>query len=266
MILATTVGIAPQLYAQSGTAVSANVCGLNQTASIVISSPRSGTSTSVRTVTVTGALTQITQLTAFIDDQFSEIIPIDSNAQTFSYEYMPPVGQHTLRLEGQDLCQRTTPVAELVLTYDPALPVTPITGPATPPTPPAVGSRPVETPPITPPGLAKQIDGIGEASTVLPGIFRSAGNSFAEALMGLGIVSNNSKQSVVMATRFALVTTGTMVVTLAGGALKLSALLLPAAAKNGLLAVTPTRLATHPRFAISLVGLALVAMGFLLPN
>jgi len=252
-------------FAQSGTTVNANVCGLSQTANIVINTPLSGTRTSTQIVIVTGSLAQITQLTAYLDGKFSEIIPIDSGATTFSYEYMPPVGKHTLRLEGQDLCQRTTPVAELILTYNPALPPKPITGPAV--TIPAADNAAGHVPERAPPQDSSQpIDATNVPMAVLPNLLQPIGNGIADALAGLGIISKNPAQSVSMATRFAVMTTGVLVVTLAGGAVRLGALFLPAAIKNSFLSTASPWLVAHGRLVVSVAGIALIVIGFLLPS
>jgi len=218
----------------------------------------------MKQVTVMGTLTQVTQLTAYIDGQFSEVIPIDSDATTFTYSYLSPVGQHTLRLEGQDLCQRTTPVAELVLTYDPTLPPTPITGPSAP----AATSSPMaaSTPATASQAATEEVNNLGGASIVLPDVLRLMGDGVGRVLTGLDITSGGREQSIVAAMRFALVTSGTMAIIFAGGVLKLSASLLPLAVKRGLIVAVPSLLVDHPRFVISLIGLILVIIGFLLPN
>lgn len=259
--LCALVLAAPNAHAQSGTTVKTTVCGYSQTAHIVIVSPLSNTSTNTNKVTVSGELTQITQLTAYIDGTFSEVIPIDSNATTFTYAYMPPVGEHTLRLEGQDLCQRTTPVAELVLTYNPALPPKPITGPA-PAEPSAVASQ--ATARAQEVIANRPIDEVGASDTILPGILHSARNGIFDALAGLGIISRNPAESVRLATRFTMLTTGTLLIMFAGSLLKLFTSVLPKAVKGIILSSTPSWVAAHARLSLSLIGLGLVVAGFLL--
>lgn len=252
---------APGAFAESGTTISTEICGLSQTAHIVIVSPLPNTSTDRQTVSVTGELTQITQLTAYVDGHFSEVIPIDSHATTFTYQYLPPVGQHTLRLEGQDLCQRTTPVAELVLTYDPTLPPTPITGPTT--TEPPITSAPVGTleqasAPTSP------LDNSNVGNTLLPSLLQPIGSGITDALLGLGIVSTNPAESTRMATRFALMTTGVLVIAFAGGVLKLAACVLPVAVKGGIISVVPLWVIVRARLLVGAVGVVLIVVGFLL--
>lgn len=253
MIFAVVLG-ANSLFGASvsaNTVVGAVVCSPSNSASLAISQPVDGHTTADMPVTISGSLNLLSQIRVFVDNVFTETVPIASDASTFSFELTLPTGSHEVRLEGVDICQLTSPVAQVVVIYNPETTV--------------VGQPSAPQGPQTP---APEYETIEDQSTFLEritqnGVISGISSAAYSALEALDIVNSNEQdQTTRMVSRFALVTVGSTLVLFAPWVLNsvagVAARLLPQQA-----ALAIGRLRALGPLWVRVAGFALLAFGLM---
>ena len=122
LLLIFSLGIvnASGASATGSTQVMATLCSAATTATLAITSPANQSTIMTTPLTLSGTVTQISQIRVFIDSVYTETIPLNAGATSYSFPLRLEVGAHTIRLEGVDICGATSPVAELHLVYEPS--------------------------------------------------------------------------------------------------------------------------------------------------
>ncbi|AGL62310.1 membrane protein of unknown function [Candidatus Saccharimonas aalborgensis] len=190
------LGAAPSyaLTSNSGTTINVGICGTSGSTQLAISSPVANSTVSSVPVTIQGVVNRISQISVYRDGQYDGVIPLNTGATTFSYIATMTAGSHVFRFEGVDICQQTTPVAEITITYDQAVI---ITHPSTPGT----ASNPGTTTPVTGPGITEFLEGLPPIKIISDGFYK--------LLVWLDFASPTSFSSVPrMAQRFTGMTVG----------------------------------------------------------
>ena len=188
----------------ANTVVGASICNQSDTATLVITQPISGHTTSQMPVTVSGSLKLLSQIRVYVDSVYTETIPIAADETNFSYVQYLGVGTHEVRLEGVDACQQTSPVAQITIVYNPET---------------TVVGQPVS--PQDPQAPAEEYAPIEDQPTFFErvttnGVISSVSNAAYGVLEALDIVnSSEATQTTKMVGRFTLVTAGSTLVLLA---------------------------------------------------
>jgi len=190
--------------ASANTVVGAVVCSPSNSALLAIAQPVDGHTVTNMPVTVSGSLNLLSQIRVFIDNVFTQTVPVPADATTFSFEVTLPTGSHEIRLEGVDICQLTSPVAQVVVVYNPET---------------TVVGQPVA--PVDPQAPAEEYAPIDEQPTFFErvttnGVISGVSNAAYGVLEALDIInSNEAAQTTKMVSRFTLVTVGSTLVLLA---------------------------------------------------
>lgn len=102
------------------TTISANLCGSdNQGSSIAVSSPTSDSIIDSPDVTIEGTVSNATQITVSVNDQYSQTVSLGTNQTTFQFVEQIGEGTSTIKLVANDVCQIHNGSATIVLTYQP---------------------------------------------------------------------------------------------------------------------------------------------------
>lgn len=246
-----------QLVAAQETTVVARVCQAGTTASLVITAPQPNTVTSEAPIMITAQVEQLSQITIYVDGQYSETVPVDQSASNFVYAFRAAVGTHTVRLEGQDLCARTTPVGEITVTYDPEQPSEPITGPSTPTNTSGVPSASGGT-------RAAAATTSDSQSPEVPSFLTQPLKAFGDAayamLVLLDIVQPQSAQPLKSALQFIVMLVGVALLLAAGLILRLLHHVLPLALRKFLATALPAVFLRHPKAVVRMVGAVLIVI------
>ena len=133
--LAASIGVAavigghllvvPAAFA-ANTTVNATVC--DQTlGTLHIASPATNAAVNKADTVISGQVSKLSQIRAYINGVFHTTVPLDTTSTTFSYTTNLSPGNNTVKLVGIDPCNVNGPVDEIKLVYNPALPVNPVT-------------------------------------------------------------------------------------------------------------------------------------------
>ena len=118
---------APAVSAQ-GTNVQVNICGA---ATITLEQPQSDSVVTAPSVTISGRVTQASQMEVLVNDQFDSVIPIALGQEEFTSTVTLAPGTHTIMVKAIDSCSGAPVTDASVVTYTPP-PSTPSSGAATP--------------------------------------------------------------------------------------------------------------------------------------
>lgn len=99
--------------------VQAIVC--HDPATLSITQPASDTVVVDPTTTLSGDVSQATQIEVAVDGQFNGVIPLDAAAVTFSAPLQLAPGTHTISLTAVDACQIGNATDTIVITYQPVI-------------------------------------------------------------------------------------------------------------------------------------------------
>lgn len=102
------------------TQVSALVCGSDSHASLVMAQPKSDSVVSSPTVTVSGSVTQTSQINTTLDGAYDQTVALAAGQSTFSLTMTLGPGTHTIAVTALDMCAQHNATTQLVVTYQPA--------------------------------------------------------------------------------------------------------------------------------------------------
>lgn len=244
-----------------GTQINTNICHVGSHATLLLVSPPDNTVVGESSIILEGEVSLVSQLTVKIDGQYVDTVPLPNGATTFSHTVSLSPGEHTLRLEGQDICQTTTPVAEVTITYKPDEPPKPITG-----------QQPVITS-GTPTASSQSSDNVagerlstGAQQQARPlELFDMPLDWLYQVLVALDFVQPGSSQELLpMTVRFFGLLLGLVLIIFAGTVLQLLRKIARVARLK--LARVPGFLTARPLLWIRLIGIGVIATVFLLLN
>lgn len=231
--------------------ISARICDEGSEALLEIADPPSGATVSASPVSISGFVEQVSQVTVYLNGQYSHTIPIDSGATSFSYLYAITPGSHTLRFEGQDICQRSTPAEEVAYTFNPpAIPAR------------SESQNQPEPTSVNPIGPREASGGqvyqplTAPESPRLPSLLVPLYAGFASLLTIIGVIPSPGDMTFVAVMRFLLIVFGATIIL---GSRWLSGGIVSIAGRRG---VTLDRAVTAKR--LFFIGAILIALGIVL--
>lgn len=114
----------------ASTSVNAAICGTGAGATLAITSPESDSVVSNPTISVSGDVTNATQIDVSIDGQYNSTVPLSAGQTSYQTSVQLSAGTHTISLIANDVCQMQDGTASVVVTYQAQ--TTPSTGQGTP--------------------------------------------------------------------------------------------------------------------------------------
>ena len=127
--IATVVGwqlLPVSLASATGTAINVNVCD-QKAGTLQVISPVDGAVVRNADVNISGKVSRLSQLRAYVNGTFHMTIPLDTTSTTFSYTSNLSPGKNIVKLVGIDPCSAVSPEAVMTLTYDVDAPTSPVT-------------------------------------------------------------------------------------------------------------------------------------------
>lgn len=104
--------------AQANTTIGATVCSSSGSL-VTVSSPPSDSVVTDPAVTLKGTVSQATQISVTIDDNFDSVIALNTGQSAFEAPIQLPTGTHTVKLTAIDSCQQNDGVSTVILTFTP---------------------------------------------------------------------------------------------------------------------------------------------------
>lgn len=186
----------------TGTVVNATVC--DQTAgTLQITSPAPKATVGKPDAVISGKVSRLSQIRAYINGAFHMTVPLDTASTSFTYTTNLAPGKNTIKLVGVDPCHPNGPVDSILLTFDPGAPVTAV-------------SQAIEQTTATAAGTTEYMNGqIEQAAQSQPAAGFSGVLFGAMQSLDLAPVTGSPQSMEHMTQRFTAVTSGTVLLVLA---------------------------------------------------